>query len=188
LLAGFGDVRYVWRHLPLTDVHTHAQLAAEASEAAAAQDAFWEMHDLLLDHQDALRPMDLVSYAEQIGLDGDRFAGDLRKHAGRGRGPGPRVPGARPRPAGGSPRTWTRPTCPACPARRPSSSTASATTAPTTSPRSRTPSRPRGCARRSPRSPAGRSRLARGGRPGYRWRTVPVRAGMDDGHALVTTT
>src|SRR5262249_20107813 len=85
LLAGFGDVRYVWRHLPLTDVHTHAQLAAEASEAAAAQDAFWEMHDLLLDHQDALRPMDLVSYAEQIGLDGDRFAGDLRKHTGRGR-------------------------------------------------------------------------------------------------------
>jgi Na+/H+ antiporter NhaA len=85
LLAGFGDVRYVWRHLPLTDVHTHAQLAAEASEAAAAQDSFWEMHDLLLDHQDALRPMDLVSYAEQIGLDGDRFAGDLRKHTGRGR-------------------------------------------------------------------------------------------------------
>jgi Na+/H+ antiporter NhaA len=85
LLAGFGDVRYVWRHLPLTDVHTHAQLAAEASEAAAAQDAFWEMHDLLLDHQDALRPMDLVSYAEQIGLDRDRFAADLRRHSGRGR-------------------------------------------------------------------------------------------------------
>jgi len=85
LLAGFGDVRYVWRHLPLTDVHQHAQLAAEAAEAAAAQDAFWEMHDLLLDHQDALRPMDLVSYAEEIGLDRDRFAGDLRKHTGRGR-------------------------------------------------------------------------------------------------------
>jgi Na+/H+ antiporter NhaA len=85
LLAGFGDVRYVWRHLPLTDVHQHAQLAAEASEAAAAQDAFWEMHDLLLDHQDALRPMDLVSYAEQIGLDRDRFAADLRRHTGRGR-------------------------------------------------------------------------------------------------------
>src|SRR5262252_4412281 len=85
LLAEFGDVRYVWRHLPLTDVHQHAQLAAEASEAAAAQDAFWEMHDLLLDHQDALRPMDLVSYAEQIGLDRDRFAADLRRHTGRGR-------------------------------------------------------------------------------------------------------
>ena len=53
LLADFGDVRYVWRHLPLTDVHPNAQLAAEAAEAAAAQGAFWEMHDLLLDHQDA---------------------------------------------------------------------------------------------------------------------------------------
>ena len=42
------DVRYVWRHLPLTDVHPQAQLAAEAAEAAAAQGAFWEMHDLLL--------------------------------------------------------------------------------------------------------------------------------------------
>ena len=49
LLADFGDVRYVWRHLPLNDVHPHAQLAAEAAEAAAAQDAFWEMYDLLLD-------------------------------------------------------------------------------------------------------------------------------------------
>jgi Na+/H+ antiporter NhaA len=85
LLADFGDVRYVWRHLPLTDVHPHAQLAAEAAEAAAAQDAFWEMHDLLLEHQDALRPADLMRYATQIGLDGERFAGDLRKHAGRGR-------------------------------------------------------------------------------------------------------
>ena len=49
------DVRYVWRHLPLTDVHPQAQLAAEAAEAAAAQGAFWEMHDLLLAHQDELR-------------------------------------------------------------------------------------------------------------------------------------
>ena len=55
LLADFGDLRYVWRHLPLNDVHRHAQLAAEASEAAADQGAFWEMHDLLLAHQDALR-------------------------------------------------------------------------------------------------------------------------------------
>jgi Na+/H+ antiporter NhaA len=85
LLADFGDVRYVWRHLPLTDVHPHAQLAAEASEAAAGQGSFWEMHDLLLDHQDALKPADLTRYATQIGLDGDRFAGDLRKHNGRGR-------------------------------------------------------------------------------------------------------
>jgi Na+/H+ antiporter NhaA len=60
LLAGQGDVRYVWRHLPLSDVHPQAQLAAEAAEAAAEQGAFWEMHDLLFDHQDALRPRDLV--------------------------------------------------------------------------------------------------------------------------------
>ena len=53
LLADFGDVRYVWRHLPLNDVHPHAQLAAEAAEAAAAQGKFWEMHDLLLAHQGA---------------------------------------------------------------------------------------------------------------------------------------
>jgi protein-disulfide isomerase len=81
LLADFGDVRYVWRHLPLTDVHPHAQLAAEAAEAAAAQGAFWEMHDTLLRHQDALRPADLVRYAAQLGLNSERFARDLRLHA-----------------------------------------------------------------------------------------------------------
>jgi Na+/H+ antiporter NhaA len=85
LLADFGDVRYVWRHLPLTDVHPHAQLAAEASEAAAEQGSFWDMHDVLLEHQDALRPADLMQYAGQIGLDREQFAGDLRKHNGRGR-------------------------------------------------------------------------------------------------------
>jgi Na+/H+ antiporter NhaA len=80
LLADFGDVRYVWRHLPLSDVHPHAQLAAEASEAAADQGAFWEMHDLLLDHQDDLRPQDLVTYAERLGLDLERFRDDLDRH------------------------------------------------------------------------------------------------------------
>ncbi len=80
LLADFGDVRYVWRHLPLSDVHPRAPLAAEASEAAAAQGAFWEMHDLLLDHQDDLRPSDLLAYAEQLGLDLDRFEDELRRH------------------------------------------------------------------------------------------------------------
>jgi protein-disulfide isomerase len=85
LLAGHGDVRYVWRHLPLNDVHTNAQLAAEAAEAASAQGAFWEMHDVLLSHQDALRPRDLVRHAERLGLDVDRFRDDLREHAGAGR-------------------------------------------------------------------------------------------------------
>jgi Na+/H+ antiporter NhaA len=82
LLGDFGDVRYVWRHLPLSDVHPNAQLAAEASEAAARQGAFWEMHDLLLDHQDALGPNDLMGYAEQLGLDVERFSNDLREQEG----------------------------------------------------------------------------------------------------------
>ena len=85
LLAGYGDVRYVWRHLPLTDVHPNAELAAEGAEAAARQGAFWEMHDLLMDHQGALRPRDLVRYAGELGLDTERFADDLRKHAGAAR-------------------------------------------------------------------------------------------------------
>ena len=85
LLRDFGDVRYVWRHLPLNDVHPHTQLAAEAAEAAADQGAFWEMHDLLLAHQDALRPSDLISYAEQLGLDVKRFTNDLREHTGAAR-------------------------------------------------------------------------------------------------------
>ena len=86
LLADFGDeLRYVWRHLPLNDVHTSAQIAAEASEAAAAQGRFWEMHDVLLSHQGELRPEDLVAYAKQLGLDAERMADELRRrvHAPR---------------------------------------------------------------------------------------------------------
>ena len=82
LLRDFGNVRYVWRHLPLNDVHPNAQQAAEAAEAAAEQGKFWEMHDLLLDHQDALSEPDLIGYAEQLGLDLDRFREDLETHAG----------------------------------------------------------------------------------------------------------
>jgi len=82
LLRDYGEVRYVWRHLPLTDVHPNAQLAAEAAEAAGRQGAFWEMHDLLLDHQDALHPRDLIGYAASLGLDTERFSADLRKHVG----------------------------------------------------------------------------------------------------------
>jgi protein-disulfide isomerase len=79
LMAGAEDVRYVWRHLPLNDVHPNAQLAAEASEAAAAQDSFWEMYDLLLAHQGRLRLDDLEEYARQIGLDVDRFLDEMRR-------------------------------------------------------------------------------------------------------------
>lgn len=70
-------IRYVWRHLPLVDVHPRAQLAAEAAEAAADQGAFWPMHDLLLDHQDALTHGALLRHAERLGLDTDRFRAAL---------------------------------------------------------------------------------------------------------------
>jgi protein-disulfide isomerase len=73
-----GQVRFVFRNLPLTDVHPNAALAAVAAEAAGAQGAFWEMHDLLFEHQDALQPADLIAYADQLGLDHARFEADLR--------------------------------------------------------------------------------------------------------------
>jgi Na+/H+ antiporter NhaA/predicted DsbA family dithiol-disulfide isomerase len=82
LLAGFADVRYVWRHLPLNDVHARAQLAAQASEAAAAQGAFWPMHDLLLANQSELGLDDLIRHAERLDLDVERFANDLRDNVG----------------------------------------------------------------------------------------------------------
>jgi Na+/H+ antiporter NhaA len=78
LLEAEGDeLRYIFRHLPLSDVHPFAQLAAEASEAAGAQGRFWEMHDLLFEHQGDLRPRDIHAYAEQLRLDMDRFDADL---------------------------------------------------------------------------------------------------------------
>jgi len=80
LLADFGDLQYVWRHLPLTDVHPNAQLAAEAAEAAAAQGTFWEMHDLLFAHQDALTGKHLARYAGELGLSADRFRDEVRQH------------------------------------------------------------------------------------------------------------
>jgi Na+/H+ antiporter NhaA len=79
LVAEFGnDLTFVFRHLPLTEVHEHAQLAAEAAEAAGAQGQFWPMHDLLMQHQDALTLSDLYAYAGELGLDMARFRDDLR--------------------------------------------------------------------------------------------------------------
>lgn len=75
----FGDdVRYVFRHYPLDDYHPHARYASEASEAAAAQGKFWEMHDTLFSHSDALEQDDIDVYAAELGLDMDRFEEDLR--------------------------------------------------------------------------------------------------------------
>jgi Na+/H+ antiporter NhaA len=82
LLADFGDLRYAWRHLPLNDVHPHAQVAAEAAEAAAAQGHFWDMHDLLLSRQDDLGIKGLIRAAESLGLDVDAFREHLRKRKG----------------------------------------------------------------------------------------------------------
>jgi len=86
LLEHFPDeLRYVWRHLPLTDVHPNGQMAAEAAEAAAAQGRFWDMHDRLLSHQDELSPIDLYGHANALGLDLDQFKEDVwkRRHAAR---------------------------------------------------------------------------------------------------------
>jgi protein-disulfide isomerase len=81
LLDSFGaQLRYVWRHLPLNDVHRHAQLAAEAAEAASTQGKLWEFHDTLFAHQDALTAQDLGRYAQELGLDVERFWEELRRH------------------------------------------------------------------------------------------------------------
>jgi Na+/H+ antiporter NhaA len=74
----FGDqLRYVFRHLPLGGVHENAELAAIAAEAAGQQGRFWEMHEMMFDHQDALELEDLIGYADAIGLDVERFVRDL---------------------------------------------------------------------------------------------------------------
>jgi Na+/H+ antiporter NhaA len=82
LLSDFGEIRYVWRHLPLGDVHPNAQAAAEAAEAASAQGRFWDMHDLLLSQQDQLTVKDLIVAARSLELDVDKFREYLRKRKG----------------------------------------------------------------------------------------------------------
>lgn len=72
-----NQLRLVYRHFPLGEIHTHARLAAQAAEAAGGQGRFWEMHETLFEHQDALEAEDLVGYARSLGLDTERFAGDL---------------------------------------------------------------------------------------------------------------
>jgi protein-disulfide isomerase len=70
-------LRFVFRNFPLAEIHPHARLAAQAAEAAAAQGRFWEMHDMLFEHQDALEAEDLLGYAKSLGLDTAKFARDL---------------------------------------------------------------------------------------------------------------
>lgn len=80
LSSGGDSIRFAFRHFPLSEVHPHARLAAEAAEAAAAQGRFWQMHEVLFANQQALMPADLLKYAAAIGLEIDRFAADLEGH------------------------------------------------------------------------------------------------------------
>jgi protein-disulfide isomerase len=74
------SMRFVFRNFPLTTVHPHAELAAEAAEAAGGQRKFWPMHDVLFENQEALEIDDLLQYATQLELDVPRFARDLEEH------------------------------------------------------------------------------------------------------------
>ncbi len=79
--AGMGDrLRFVFRNFPITTSHPHAELAAEAAEAAATQGRFWQMHDLLYENQRRLRGQDLRAYAQKLGLDIERFDQELAEH------------------------------------------------------------------------------------------------------------
>jgi Na+:H+ antiporter, NhaA family len=77
--------RFEFRHFPLVEIHPHALAAAEASEAAAAQDRFWPMHELLFRRQKALEQADLERYADELRLDVERFRSELeaRTHLAR---------------------------------------------------------------------------------------------------------
>jgi 2-hydroxychromene-2-carboxylate isomerase len=71
-----GEVRFAFRHFPLTEIHPHALAASAAAEAAALQDRFWEMHELLFHRQKALDDDDLRRYAGELGLDVEAFERD----------------------------------------------------------------------------------------------------------------
>lgn len=75
------DLRVVFRNFPLAESHPHATAAAQAAEAAARQNKFWEMHDVLLENQQALSSHDLMDYAKQVGLDLEQFKQDLKSGA-----------------------------------------------------------------------------------------------------------
>jgi protein-disulfide isomerase len=73
-------VRFIFRHFPLSAAHPHAQLAAEAAEAAAAQGRFWPMYHKLFDNQAHLKERDLRRYAEELGLDMSRYLAEMDDH------------------------------------------------------------------------------------------------------------
>ena len=76
-----GSLRFVFRNFPISEIHPHAAKAAEAAEAAGERGKFWEMHDLLFEHQKALGVEDLAGYAQRLGMDLDAFADQLGRGA-----------------------------------------------------------------------------------------------------------
>jgi len=71
------EIRFAFRHFPIRQAHPHALPAALAAEAAGAQGQFWPMHDTLFENQHALEDDDLVGYANDLGLDVNRFIADI---------------------------------------------------------------------------------------------------------------
>jgi protein-disulfide isomerase len=81
LFSHFGhSLRFVFRHFPLREVHPHAELAAEAAEAAGAQGKFWPMHELLFTNSQHLKEKNLLDYARQVGLDLPRYQYEMNDH------------------------------------------------------------------------------------------------------------
>ena len=118
-----GNMRFAFRHFPLTGIHPHALAAARAAEAPARQDGFWDMHELLFHRQKALEDGGLRGYAAQLGLDVAAFDRDRARTAGRSGSAGMWT-AAWPRA-----RCWARQSCSTA------SSTAAATTGPPCWPR-----------------------------------------------------
>jgi protein-disulfide isomerase len=71
-----NHLKFIFRNFPLSEIHPQARLAAVASEAAAKQNKFWEMHHIMFENQHRLYPSDLIEYANELGLDGDQFQDD----------------------------------------------------------------------------------------------------------------
>ena len=82
MLEHFGErVRFAFRHFPLVEIHPHAEMAAEAAEAAGAQKKFWTMHDMLFENQRHLKVNNLREYAQKLELDLERYDWDMKEHA-----------------------------------------------------------------------------------------------------------
>jgi len=80
-----NKLRFVFRNFPLTEIHPHAEHAAEAAEAAAVQNRFWEMHDYIYEHQQALDDKHLGKYADNLGLNLGKFNNEMSSHIHAGR-------------------------------------------------------------------------------------------------------